>query len=89
MPVQLYFKNEITIQDLQDFGVNEHLINSAICEVDFMLVSDIELAFTDITQNNPLWNLIRNFGYWVMEDNAEWKETIFRGEQKFVILVWH
>lgn len=92
MSIRIFLQHELTNVDLQDLALHESLINSgALNDIDFLVVCDPEYGFVHLhtLHNNPLWKFLRNLGYWVLDDSTDWKYCKFRGEDKFVMLVWH
>lgn len=89
--IELYYGDEITDDDLREFGISEENIKSCLQpQIDFALVCPIDYGCnTDDLADSNLWPIVRNLGHWVIPNCAEWKFMKFRGEYKFVVLIWH
>lgn len=89
--IYLLYGDEVTDDDLRAFGISEGSIRSCLQpQIDMMLVCPPEYGCdTDDLADSQLWPIIRNLGHWVIPNCTEWKFMNFRGEQKFIVIIWH
>ena len=90
--VDFFLGDEVSDDDLRDFGVPNQYISSCLQpQIDFMVVCPAQDNYDENTQpaDTMLWPIVRNLARGVIENSAEWKVANFRGKRRFVMIVWH
>jgi hypothetical protein len=80
MPIQMLFADEITQEDMKGFG----LVDNCTADVDYVLICEPSMACESLT--DKLWPFVRNLGQWVTHYYGIAK---YKGEDKFIVVVWH
>lgn len=84
----IYFNNEITEKDLIDYGFDHRFMQFKIQnQIEYIIVTDPPPNnIANIFDSNlaPFFQTLHPHVF----TSAEWKITQFRGERKFVFIVW-
>ena len=91
MTLAIIFGDDLSSNDLKDIGFEYDLRS----QMDYIVVTDPKNGPEDVHDINAdnsmykLWPFLRTLHPYVMSNSSDIKYCQFRGDYKFIIIVWH